>query len=411
MTISTEERNLLDFAERVTRSDAPYYAALFSLDRLSEGMNTNALTCILEHSIDSFGRKHGGRIYKLLDRHLMLICEASLRLKVNSFIMELENTLPNQADGMNAQGTFVELYDISATPNLFLKCCQEFYEDALELEERQNLKKNSAENANLPPAPITGQLLDRILNSLKSCDISPLIRRQNVCAMSNEGAPKSLFREYFVSMLELSRSIAPGVSVTSNAGLFRELTRALDRRFLKLLQEDPDRFTRGTSSFNMNMSTLKSNGFHQFLEEVVPNASGNIVVELDFLDVLEHMQDYQALLPFLKRRGLKVLLENLRPPLMPLVDFKRLDADLYKIRWQKAYGQNPAQRSMFLRALDQIPGNRCILTHCDSSQAIQAGRSAGIQAYQGFYVDSLQNRTSPSSSQTEDSLFPTPAFS
>ena len=385
--INTQERNLLDFAERATRNASPYYAVCFQLARLADSANATALINILRYSIQNFARSNGAQTFDIMDDRIMMVAESDLRLKVNQYVLELETMLAGDARIPEKGPSPIELYDVAATPKLFLKCCEELYAEAREAEETA-LENGSRRHGD--QTPITGRILDRLLISLETCDIAPMVRRQHVCAVVEAGKPKSLFVEYFVSMMVLSHTIAPGVSVTANGSLFRELTRALDKRFMKLLCQERDSYIKGPVSFNLNMSSLQSGEFITFLENVFPNTDKSLVVELDFMDVLEHLQDYLAVIPFLRQRGLKILIENLRPALLDAIDLSQLNADLYKIRWQGHYAGNPARKSRFLRALDILPSNRCVLTHCDSAAAIQCGRAAGLQAFQGFHVDKLQ---------------------
>jgi hypothetical protein len=82
---------------------------------------------------------------------------------------------------------------------------------------------------------------------------------------------------------------------------------------------------------------------------------------------------------------------------LPLIDRKRLGADLVKVIWTPDLldGLNEARRADLKAAIKRAGLDRVILCRCDSAEAIRWGQSFGIRLFQGHYVDSRLRAARP----------------
>jgi hypothetical protein len=82
---------------------------------------------------------------------------------------------------------------------------------------------------------------------------------------------------------------------------------------------------------------------------------------------------------------------------LPLIDRKRLGADLVKVVWSPDLldALNEARRDELKSAIKRAGVDRVILCRCDSLEAIRWGQSLGIRLFQGHYVDSRLRATRP----------------
>jgi hypothetical protein len=128
--------------------------------------------------------------------------------------------------------------------------------------------------------PLTPEVLGRVEEALQRADLSNLVRRQFACSMTNNGAPEQLFSELFISIKDLRETLLPGVDSVSNRWLFQHLTQTLDRRMLSMLSKTDHVSVSGDISFNLNVSTLLSQDFLTFDDNIPASRRGAIVVEL-----------------------------------------------------------------------------------------------------------------------------------
>ena len=133
--------------------------------------------------------------------------------------------------------------------------------------------------------PLTPEILDRLETALARADLSNLVRRQFICAVTPKMVPEQFFSELFISIRDLRETLLPGVNLGSNRWLFQHLTETLDRRMLSMLSKT-DRITiSGDISFNLNVATILSQEFLAFDDNVSASRRSSMVIELQKVDI------------------------------------------------------------------------------------------------------------------------------
>jgi hypothetical protein len=92
---------------------------------------------------------------------------------------------------------------------------------------------------------------------------------------------------------------------------------------------------------------------------------------------------------------------------LPLIDRKRLGADLVKMIWSADLldALNEARRDELKSAIKRVGVDRVILCRCDSVDAIRWGQSLGVRLFQGHYIDSrLRAARSPAIAAARQAL-------
>ena len=125
----------------------------------------------------------------------------------------------------------------------------------------------------------------------------------------------------------------PGVNLTSSPWLFQHLTETLDRRILSLMTKTEERNITGDISINMNVATLFVPDFMKFDENVIAAMRGNILLELQHLDIFSDLNAYLFAREFVKARGYKICIDGVNHKTLPFIDRERLDADMIKLVW------------------------------------------------------------------------------
>jgi hypothetical protein len=245
--------------------------------------------------------------------------------------------------------------------------------------------------------PLDPTRLARLETSLASMDLSGLIRRQPVCALLPRAAPQPLFAEIHIAIRELAETLSPGVDLTADTWLFQRLAESLDRRLLSCLASNQLGLGQGAISVNLRLATLLSPDFLKFDHEYRRQTSAPVIIELQLIDIFAELGAYLFIREFVRDRGYLMCIDGLHYLHLPLIDRKRLGADLVKVIWSPDLldGLDDARRQELKAAIKRAGVDRVILCRCDSADAIGWGQSVGIRLFQGHYIDSRLRAARP----------------
>jgi hypothetical protein len=253
--------------------------------------------------------------------------------------------------------------------------------------------------AEAPAAPkgmIDLAMLSRIKDEIHKIDITPMLFNQPVYFIGRRAKTVVLFHEMYMSIQVLEDMFCPGLSLTSRRWLFTDLTEELDTVVLRVLANPVERGNRRRMSINVNISTLASPTFVKFDAELPPESRQGVILEINKTDIFENMSLYRELVPFLRDRGYRLLLDGVSVYNVEAIDFDGIDCDFVKIFWSAeaaALSEEEAKRIVGkLRARDNL---KFLLGRCDSAESIRFARSSGIQLVQGRLADHMVKRNIP----------------
>ena len=93
---------------------------------------------------------------------------------------------------------------------------------------------------------------------------------------------------------------------------------------------------------------------------------------------------------FVQDKGYKVCLDGLTLETLDIIDRERLGADLAKLIWNPDLADGGDELHNKIRQIVKRGGaERMIMCRCDNREAIDFGRSLGIEMFQGRYAESL----------------------
>jgi hypothetical protein len=245
--------------------------------------------------------------------------------------------------------------------------------------------------------PLDPGRLAQLESRLAGMDLSGLIRRQMVCALLPKISPRPLFAEVHMALRELADRLVPGVDLTADTWLFQRLAESLDRRLLSCLAKQEVGAPPGPISVNLRLATLLSPEFLKFDHDFRRQTSTPVIVELQLIDIFAELGAYLFIREFARDRGYLMCIDGLHYLHLPLIDRKRLGADLVKMIWSPDLLDvlNEARREELKSAIKRVGVDRMILCRCDSAEAIRWGQSLGIRLFQGHYVDSRLRAVRP----------------
>jgi hypothetical protein len=233
-------------------------------------------------------------------------------------------------------------------------------------------------SAPVAAAPLDLAALDTIETRLAAANVARFARRRLVCRLDNGGFSPA-WEARFLSVKELVEELCPGRDAFAEPWLIRRLTRLLDRRMLALLSSPPELREAGPFALDLNISGILSQEFLRFDHGLPSRLRGQTVLNLDPADVMGDLSTFRFASTFARARGHRIMLRNVTPPLLSLLNLGALDLDFAELHWSPSLqGFDPAG----LRA----GSARWVLARADEMDAVRWGRAAGIGLFQGKEV-------------------------
>ena len=236
---------------------------------------------------------------------------------------------------------------------------------------------------------LTPHMLGKLQKVLSMADFSSLIRRQAVCAIIGHSAPQMLFDEVFVSIADLRDTLLPDVDLTANPWLFQYLTETLDKRVLASVGKHDDGSLINNFSMNLNVSTILSDDFLEFDEDINASMRSTIVLELQLADIFSDIKAFILAKTFAQYRGYKVCIDGITVDKLKYIDREQLGADLIKIIWHPSFMDVINEDKHFTDYVNKAERAKMIICRVDDPQAVTVGNSLGINLYQGRYIQRL----------------------
>lgn len=238
--------------------------------------------------------------------------------------------------------------------------------------------------------PLTPGVLARLKAAIERTDLANMIRRQYVCSLAGNGMPMPIFSELFVSIPDLTDTFVPGVNITANRWLLRHLTESLDRRILSLIRSNDQFSISGDISLDLNVTTLLSTDFMVFDEDMPAFRRGALLLEVNAVDVFADLRTFLFARNYAKQRGYRICIDGVSGETLTLLNRDRLGADFIKLRWSPGLAKLPGEKCQELGASIERAGfAHVILCACDDRQALEFGRTLGIQFFQGRHIERL----------------------
>lgn len=236
---------------------------------------------------------------------------------------------------------------------------------------------------------LTPAMLAKVQKALSMADFSSLIRRQSVCAVIGKSPPQMLFDEVFVSIADLRDTLLPDVDLTANPWLFQHLTETLDKRVLVSISRHDDGSLTSNFSINLNVSTILSDEFLEFDDNINASMRSTIVLELQLVDIFSDVKAFMLAKTFAQYRGYKICIDGITVDKLKYINRENLNSDLIKIIWHPSFMDVIREDKHFTDYVNKAERAKMILCRVDDPQAVEIGNSFGINLYQGRYIQRL----------------------
>lgn len=227
------------------------------------------------------------------------------------------------------------------------------------------------------------------------------VQNQRIVDIKPGKEPEELMKEYFISMDALKKHVFPNVELRGTSNLFNQLTITLDRVLISAFDDiNPGR---QACSINMNVESVFTRAFEEFIGDSKANKLANIVFEFRQENILQQFDEFELAADLITSRGGIVAVDAIFPETVGLVNLHRLHATFAKIFWRPGAEEAlPAQREEIKRMQDK--GMIFIIARLDDETGIQVGHDLGITVFQGFYIDKLLDAKAAKAVKTANSM-------
>jgi len=394
--LPSQEKLLTDYVRRLEKLKDGRGLAHIHLSQLRPFNRRDQHIRTAAQNFDSLVKDMNGQLFILKNADLFFFFKTTAKPQVETVIQKIRFLFGDdplvEEDGKDGR-EFASWYDAAAQYEDIVQLVQGLTEAEEKrqsevrnrMDARQRLKEKQKKGE-----PLTPSVLAKVEEALSRADLSNLVRRQFICRVDAKMVPEQLFSELFISIQDLRETILPGVNLVSNRWLFQHLTETLDRRVLSMLMKTDAVSISGDISFNINVSTLLSDQFQVFDDNLSAARRGAIVIELQKEDIFSNLSSYLFAREFVQTKGYRLCLDGLSMETLQVIDRERLGADIAKIVWHPNLADSGDEVHAILKGLLERDGpEKWILCRCDNREAIDFGRSVGINQFQGRFVENL----------------------
>ena len=392
----SQEYLLLDYLQRLGRSVDGRMAVHIHLSRLRPQNRQEHHVRIAATTFESLSHLYDGQVFTLGSSDLVFICkDAPIEdidatvLKIRYLFNEDPLTFGEEEEDMARFSTW---YNIETQHQELLDLIKQMHRERERKNRVSAAKRRDLDSDQGGLKMLTPEQLGKLENFLARADLSNLMRRQQVCAITpSNPTPQAIFQELYISIDKLRDSILPDYDLASSLWLFRHLTQTLDLRMLQVLIHNDDSTIDSSFSINMNVQTILSPSFLQFDNSLKAVARGTVVIELQPIDIFSDMGAYMFARDFMRERGYRIALDGLNHQILQFIDREQLGFDLLKLIWspEMADDNSGTRLDTLKEHVDRCGRARLIIARCDSDEAVRFGQSLGSTVYQGHYVDRL----------------------
>jgi EAL domain-containing protein (putative c-di-GMP-specific phosphodiesterase class I) len=391
-----QEAALLDFVRRLRKFKANRRAIHVRLSQLRPYNRRAQHIRIAITTFDRLVAKFDAAIFRMFNDDLVIICKDASVADIDHCVLHLRFLFsddPMLKTDEKGYLPFCEWFDLSVNYEAMLRMAHEMVDDRVLHDAEAEKIRPAAAKKRPPSTPLDPASLAVLESAIAQADLSTMILRQPICAVTVDRTPEPIFLEIYTSIESLRRTLMPDVDLYANNWLFQDLTRHLDRRMIAYLSHNDDNMLRRAFSLNLNVSTLLSTEFLEF-DKVHNNGHRSIIIELQLTDIFADLSSYFFARDFLRQRGYRFCLDGVTHLSLPLIDRDLLGFDLVKIFWNPDLidhlnGQGGEQLK---QAAHRVGPERLIMARCDSEQALEIGDSLGITLYQGHLLEEMLAR-------------------
>jgi len=383
-----QETLLVDTLDRMRRNPEGRKVVHLRLGKLMPANRTPVRIKIVTRMFRTLESGRQVQIFSLTNDDLAMIVGAGAQRDVNNIIHRIRKLFegdPLTLDDEGGNDRFISWYDLTLDAAMAIHAAQQLRQEA------QTVQPPVA--TSLPN--ITPAALDEIHKKLAFLNVVPFVRNQVALRIDRTTNEASIeFFEFFLSVADIQRQIAPTWNLFGDRSLFQDLSRTMDLRMLDVVARAPDFRGAPAVSLNLNLETVFTPGFGSFLERL--EQGQKVIVEVQAVDVLTNFNMYLDAQAVLSSMGHAVLIDGLSTSALSMLDVALMKPDYAKIIWAPELldMMDPTNNQTAAFIVQNIGTEKVILSRVDSANALAWGLKTGITVFQGHFLDAYRKRAS-----------------
>jgi hypothetical protein len=216
--------------------------------------------------------------------------------------------------------------------------------------------------------------------------VKAFVRHQDAIYKNGAAPIEPRLTEYYISMDLIRKPLFVDVEMRGSGRIFQEFTLVLDQIMLQSFNKMQT--STGKCSLNLNVESVFTEAFENFIEDTPENKLVNIVFEFRQANIVENFDEFQVARGLIKSKGATIAVDQIFPQTVGLVDLEYIGASLAKIHWRTGAEEVLRERSKAIKYMQECNVTP-ILIRVDAERAFEVGASMGIHIYQGFHIDEM----------------------
>ncbi len=394
--LSGQDQQLMDYMDFLERHKTGRRAIHIHLSKLQPQNRRDQNLRIAVATFEDLVKQHDGQIFLLSNGDMVFVAKVGTAADIDAAVNRVRFLFsedPLAQYDITEAGQFCTWYALETQYQTFYQVVKRLHADA-DAKRRAAAQAAAAagdKGASRTRHPLEPALLGKLETLLSRTDLSNLMRRQPVVAVTPSGSVQPVFRELFISIADLQNTVVPDVDLFSDQWLFQRLTQTLDRRMLSLMTRNDDATLSSAFSLNLNVSTILSPEFLAFDKAVKSTSRNSVLIEMQKIDIFADLGAFMFARDFLRERGYKICLDGLNFLMLGFIDREKLGLDLLKVMFspEMTIDQVGKGRHLMREYVDRCGRARIILSRVEDDVQLQFGHSMGITLFQGRHLDSL----------------------
>lgn len=389
---------IFDFVKKLDKNIDAYRALYLYTHKLQNQSLKSMQRQSLIETFENVVKKNGGEIFGMPNDDVIVVFNKSSNDEILACLVKIrfmfhDDPLIKNADDLE-EINFVQFFDLNTQMDDFRTAVR----STAQIDPILSTGKRNANAAKVVfgaakklRRELTPSVLAKVQKTLSMADFSSFIRRQSICAVIGKAPPQRVFEEVYVSIPDLRDTLLPDVDLTANPWLFLSLSETLDKRVLETISRHDDGSLSGNFSININVSTILSDEFLQFDENISASMRSTVVLELQLVDIFSDIKSFMLAKTFARARGYKVCIDGVTVDKLKYLDRTHLNCDLIKIIWHPTFMDIVREDAHFMDYVNKSERAKMILCRIDDPAAVEVGNSLGINLYQGRYIQRMLN--------------------
>lgn len=358
-------------------------------DVLPQAKRTPELIKEATESLVTVAAKRGGRTFRVSPSDFGILVQVAHHVlvgMVRDLKVEILRAIERQSPGSFGsidQSRLIVSYDLSTA-----------YRSAAERVARYAaLEQKGAAGAPGKLRPLSEEDLKTVMHAYRQIGaekfVAAFVRNQPMAQNTPERGLEPVMNEYFISIDSLRKPLFIDVEMRGTGRMFDEFTLVLDQIMLRAFKKIEARGNRW--SLNMNVESVFTKAFEQFLEETPNETLSQITFEFRQPNIVENFDEFLVARGLIQSKGAKIAVDRIFPHTLGLVDLEYIGASIAKVHWRTEAEDILKERERALKYIVEC-GVQPVLIRVDNARALEVGADHGINMFQGFLIDDMMKR-------------------